>query len=38
MLVFYLLSELAVEPYGFKTPSVLKVCYLHLQLWDPRRG
>lgn len=38
MLAFYLLSELAVEPYGFKTPSVLKVCYLHLQLWDHRRG
>lgn len=35
----YLLSELAVEPYGFKTPSVLKVCYLHLQLWTrERRG
>lgn len=29
-IVFYLLSELAVEPYGFKTPPVLKVCYLHL--------
>lgn len=35
----YLLSELAVEPYGFKTPPVLKVCYLHLQLWTRgRRG
>lgn len=28
--VYYLFSELAVEPYGFKTPPVLKVCYLHL--------
>lgn len=28
--VYYLLSKLAVEPYGFKTPPVLKVCYLHL--------